>query len=72
MKEAERVLSRLTEADLLAPFEIQGYHVTGLYAVYQAVEHFGLHYGQIVYIAKTLQAKDLGFYRELDQTGRAS
>jgi hypothetical protein len=72
MDEASAVLSRLTEVDLLAPMEIQGYHVTGLTAVYQVVEHFGLHYGQIVYIAKSMQGKDLGFYRELDKTGRAS
>jgi uncharacterized damage-inducible protein DinB len=72
MDEAGAVLSRLSEEDLLRPMEIQGYHVTGLDAVYQVVEHFGLHYGQIVYILKTLEGKDLGFYRELDKTGRAS
>ncbi len=70
MDEAAAVLSRLTERDLLAPMEIQGYNVTGLVAVYQVVEHFGLHYGQIVYIAKALQGKDLGFYSELNTTGR--
>jgi hypothetical protein len=52
--------------------QIQGYHVTGLVAVYQVVEHFGLHYGQIMYITKALNDKDLGFYRELDKTGRLS
>jgi len=67
---AAQVLSRLTEADLLAPMEIQGYHVTGLVAVYQVVEHFGLHYGQIVYITKAQEGKDLGFYSELNKTGR--
>jgi uncharacterized damage-inducible protein DinB len=72
MNEVSAVLSRLTEEDLLAPYEIQGYRVTGLEAVYHVVEHFGMHYGQIIYIAKALQGKDLGFYRELDQTGRAS
>ena len=72
LDEAEEVLSRLTEEDLVAPMEIQGYPVTGLAAVYQVVEHFGLHYGQIVYIAKALEGKDLGFYKELSKTGRAS
>jgi uncharacterized damage-inducible protein DinB len=72
MDEATAVLSRLTEEDLLTPMEIQGYHVTGLDAVYQVVEHFGLHYGQIVYIIKALEGKDMGFYRGLDKTGRAS
>jgi hypothetical protein len=69
---AAKVLDRLTVDELLAPYEIQGYHVRGLDAVYQVVEHFGLHYGQIVYITKSLLAKDLGFYKELTKTGRAS
>jgi hypothetical protein len=69
--EAEKVLNRLTVDELLAPYEIQGYHVRGLEAVYQVVEHFGLHYGQIAYIAKSFSGKDLGFYRELNKTGHA-
>lgn len=72
MEEASAVLGRLTETDLLSPFEIQGYHVTGLDAVYQVVEHFGLHYGQILYVTKMLRDEDLGFYRSLSRTGRLS
>lgn len=72
MQESAEVLSRLTEADLLATYRIQGYTVSGLDAVYQVVEHFGMHYGQILYITKMLQSRDLGFYRELNRTGRAS
>jgi uncharacterized damage-inducible protein DinB len=71
IQEASAVLARLTEADLLAQYEIQGYHVTGLYAVYQVVEHFGMHYGQILYITKNLGGKDLNFYGNLNKTGRA-
>ncbi|MBV8896516.1 MAG: DUF1572 family protein [Acidobacteriaceae bacterium] len=72
MQGASDVLSRLTENDLLAPFEIQGHSVTGLDAVYQVVEHFGLHYGQIAYASKALSGKDLGFYKHLNKPGRAS
>lgn len=72
MEEVAKVLARLTPEDLLATYHIQGYTVTGLAAVYQVVEHFGLHYGQIAYITKMLRNADLGFYRELNQTGRAS
>jgi hypothetical protein len=72
MQEASETLSRLTEADLLAAFEIQGYNVSGLAAVYQVVEHFGLHYGQILYVTKMLRGEDLNSYRELSKTGRAS
>jgi hypothetical protein len=72
LQEASKVLARLTAADLLAEYDIQGYHVTGLYAVYQVVEHFAMHYGQILYITKNLCGKDLGFHKELSKTGRAS
>jgi hypothetical protein len=71
LDEAAKVLDRLTVDELLAPYEIQGYHVHGLDAVYQVVEHFGLHYGQMVTITKSLLGKDLGFYKELKKTGRA-
>jgi hypothetical protein len=70
LREASAVLSRLTETELLATFQIQGYTVTGLDAVYQVVEHFGLHYGQILFITKLVRGEDLGLYRELDKTGR--
>ena len=70
LDQVRAVLARLTPAELLARYQIQGYDCSGLYAVYHVVEHFGLHYGQILYIAKSLTAKDLGFYKELDKTGR--
>ncbi len=72
MGRASQVLARLTEADLRASLEVQGYTVSGLDAVYQVVEHFGLHYGQIAYITKMLRGQDLGFYRELGKTGKVS
>jgi Protein of unknown function (DUF1572) len=72
MKQAAEVFSRLVEVDLLAAMEIQGYRTTGLAAVYQVVEHFGLHFGQVLYVTKMLAGKDLGFYRELSNTGRAT
>jgi uncharacterized damage-inducible protein DinB len=71
LDEAAKVLDRLTTAELLAPYEIQGYHTRGLDTVYHVVEHFGMHYGQIIYITKLVSGKDLGFYKELNKTGRA-
>ena len=71
MERAAKVLDRLTVEELLAPYEIQGYHVHGLDAVYQVVEHFGLHYGQIIYITKALTGRDLGFYVEPAKTSPA-
>lgn len=70
LKEASDILDSLTEADLLTTFHIQGYTVNGLQAVYQIVEHFGMHYAQILYITKLVRGEDLGFYRELDKTDR--
>ena len=70
MQEVAIVLPGISEPDLLATYRIQGYTVSGLDAVYHVVEHFGMHYGQIVYITKLLRRADLGFYRELDHTGR--
>ncbi len=71
LEAASGVLARLTADDLLARYEIQGYdQVSGLDAVYQVVGHFGMHYGQILYITKELRGADLGFYRELNKTGR--
>jgi hypothetical protein len=69
--EGGRVLGSLTARDLLETCQIQGYTVSGLDAVYQVVEHFGMHYGQVVYVTKQLRGENLGFYRELDETGRA-
>jgi hypothetical protein len=69
--DAEKVLARLTADELTAPMEIQGYHVSGLDAVYQVVEHFGLHYGQILYIVKMLTGADLKLYRELNVAGHS-
>jgi hypothetical protein len=70
LQQADAILARLTKAELLAEYEIQGYSaITGLAAVYQVVEHFGLHYGQVIYITKLLRGEDIGFYRELNQTG---
>src|SRR5580658_9397615 len=71
LDEAAQVLDRLTPAELLANYEVQGYHANGVYMVYHVVEHFGMHYGQIAYITKMLSGNDLGFYKELNKTGRA-
>ena len=70
MERVGAVLDQVTEADLLKRLDIQGYNTTGLEAIYHVTEHFALHYGQIAYITKMLADRDLGFYRELNKTGR--
>jgi len=71
VERAGQTLARLTEAELLATYDIQGLTVTGLRAVYQVIEHFALHYGQVVYIVKQLKGEDLGYTRGLDKSGKA-
>lgn len=65
------VLERLTPEELAATFTVQGHTVTGMEAIYHAIEHFALHYGQIAYITKSLSNQDLGFYRHLNKANRA-
>ena len=69
---AGQMIERLTEAELVATYQIQGFTVSGLQAVYQVIEHFALHYGQILYITKQLKGEDLAFTRGvLDSSGHA-
>lgn len=72
VERAGQTLARLTEADLVATYQIQGFTVSGLQAVYQVIEHFALHYGQVLYITKQLTGRDMAFTRDqLDAKGRA-
>jgi uncharacterized damage-inducible protein DinB len=67
LKEVDRVLQGLQGSDLLRKRSIQGYeNVAALEAVYHVVEHFAMHYGQILYITKMLNSEDLGFFRHLN------
>ena len=64
------VLERLDADALDARYTIQGNEVTGLYAVYHVVEHFALHTGQLLWLAKARTGEGLGFY-ETFADGRA-
>jgi len=61
------IAAGLDEAELDRARSIQGYEVTGLVALYHAVEHMGYHTGQIVYVAKQLLGPKSGidFYPQL-------
>jgi uncharacterized damage-inducible protein DinB len=62
----DRVLARTDPASLPERRLIQGRDVTVQEAIYHVVEHFAMHTGQILYIAKLRSAQDLGFYRPDD------
>ena len=63
VRDACRVLARLSDDSLLVKYDIQGYHFTGLGAAFHVAEHFGYHTGQIIYITKLKRAQDLRFTR---------
>ena len=63
VRDACRVLARLSNDSISRKYEIQGFHVTGLDAVFRVTEHFGYHTGQIIYITKLKRAHDLRFTR---------
>ncbi len=67
LAQADAVLAALPASDLARVLTIQGYTVTGAKAIYHVVTHFALHYGQILYLAKMMQDRNLGFYAHLDQ-----
>jgi|KBSSwiStaDraftv2_1062776.scaffolds.fasta_scaffold29247_3 uncharacterized damage-inducible protein DinB len=70
--EADSVLASTDPASLGERRAVQGRTVTLLEAIYHAVEHFGMHTGQIVYIAKLRSGVDLGFYQLVDGIPRAA
>ena len=70
--EADAVLAATDPASLGERRAIQGRQVTLLEAIYHAVEHCGMHAGQILYIAKLRTGADLGFYEMRDGIPRAA
>ena len=66
LQEVDAVLADLPPDRLGGQLEIQGLPTTVLGAIYHVVEHFSMHTGQIIFLAKLRSGKDLGFYRILD------
>lgn len=60
--EAADVIATIPPGRLLEPRLIQGYDTTVLGAIYHVVEHFSMHTGQIIVLAKARTGRDLGFY----------
>jgi hypothetical protein len=67
---ADNVLARLSPSDLGSTRSIQGRDVTVLEAVYHVVEHFSLHLGQVILIAKVHAPGTLRFYEDADGLAR--
>jgi hypothetical protein len=61
--EAARIIEHLAGDQLAEPRSIQGFETTVFGAVYHVVEHFAMHTGQIILLAKAQTGADAGFYR---------
>ena len=60
--EASQVLESFPAGRLLETRKIQGFDNTALQAIFHVVEHFSLHTGQVIYITKLREGRDLKFY----------
>ena len=62
LSEADAALAKFDAAKLMERHLIQGCDVTALSAIFHVVEHFSMHTGQIIMMAKMFAEVDLGFY----------
>lgn len=69
VRDADRVIAALDESDLIRECTIQGRNTTVLAATYHVVEHFSMHTGQIVMLAKMYSPGSVHFYD--DAAGKA-
>lgn len=58
------VIEQMDADGLAATYTPQAHEVTGFEAIYHVVEHFSMHTGQILWIAKARTGEGLGFYDE--------
>lgn len=63
VEDACAVIEQVTDAELAEPRTIQRFDTTVFGAIYHVVEHFAMHTGQIILLAKAQTGKDAGFYR---------
>jgi uncharacterized damage-inducible protein DinB len=64
LDDVDAVLARLGPEDLSAVRTIQGRETTVLEAIYHVVEHFSLHLGQIILVAKLHAPGSVRFYED--------
>lgn len=72
IQEADDVIGSLNAETLLNRRQIQERDVTVLEAIYHAVEHFGMHTGQIMFVSKLRGEKDLSLWRPRDVTSHGT
>jgi uncharacterized damage-inducible protein DinB len=62
LREADQTLGNFDDERLLDQFTIQGTETSALAAIMHVVEHFSMHTGQIILLAKMFAEVDLEFY----------
>jgi uncharacterized damage-inducible protein DinB len=62
LREADQTLANFNDERLLDQFKIQGIETSALAAIMHVVEHFSMHTGQIILLAKMFTEVDLEFY----------
>jgi uncharacterized damage-inducible protein DinB len=65
VSDAIGILGSFDAARLLEKVTIQNSEVTRMEAIYQVVEHFAQHTGQIIFVTKMLTGDDLGYFKHL-------
>jgi len=66
VSEAINILGKFDPARLEEKVTIQNMEVTKMEAIYQVVEHFAQHTGQIMFVTKLLTGDDLGYFKHLN------
>lgn len=66
VSDAIDILRNFDSGRMLEKVTIQNMEVTKMEAIYQVVEHFGQHTGQIIFITKMLTGDDLGYFKHLN------
>ncbi|MEO6393186.1 MAG: DinB family protein [Pyrinomonadaceae bacterium] len=59
LSEVDQVLAAVTEEQLASTIQVRDNQLTALAAIYHAVEHFSMHTGQILMLAKMRKGRDL-------------
>jgi uncharacterized damage-inducible protein DinB len=66
VSEAIDIIGNFDLGRLMERVTIQNMEVTRMEAIYQVVEHFAQHTGQIMFVTKMLTGDDLGYFRHLN------
>jgi uncharacterized damage-inducible protein DinB len=68
VRDADKVLASLGDSDLERSVVIQGRDTTVIAAIYHVVEHFSMHTGQIIMLAKMFAPGSVKFYENAGGT----